>query len=56
MDIETSHIVKNLVPNEPVVITKVQRLTTDRGALLVPGSKQINKMEDFELITWLVVR
>jgi superfamily II DNA or RNA helicase len=33
-----------------------QRLTTDRGALLVPRSKQLDKMEDFELITWLIVR
>jgi hypothetical protein len=33
-----------------------QRLTTDRGALLVPRSKQLDKMEDFELITWLILR
>lgn len=34
----------------------IHRLTTDRGALLVPKSKQLNEMEDFELVTWLVVR
>jgi len=32
------------------------RLTTDRGAVLIPITKQINEMEDFELITWLIVR
>ncbi|MCU0289424.1 MAG: SWF/SNF helicase family protein, partial [Acidobacteria bacterium] len=33
-----------------------QRLTSDRGALLIPKSKQLNEMEDFELVTWLIVR
>ena len=32
------------------------KLTTDRGAVLIPITKQINEMEDFELITWLIVR
>lgn len=33
-----------------------QKLTTDRGALLVPKSKQINDMDNFELVTWLVIK
>jgi len=33
-----------------------QKLTSDRGALLIPKTKQLNEMEDFELITWLIVR
>ena len=33
-----------------------QKLVSDRGALLIPTHKQINEMNDFELITWLVVR
>ena len=33
-----------------------QKLISDRGALLIPISKQLNEMEDFELITWLIVR
>ena len=32
------------------------KLTSDRGAVLIPKSKQISEMEDFELITWLIVR
>jgi superfamily II DNA or RNA helicase len=32
------------------------KLTTDRGALLIPSSKQINDTDDFELITWLVIK
>ena len=33
-----------------------QRLTSDRGALLIPSTKQLNEMENFELVTWLIVR
>jgi len=33
-----------------------QKLTSDRGALLIPRAKQLNEIEDFELITWLIVR
>jgi ERCC4-related helicase len=33
-----------------------QKLTTDRGALLIPKSKQINDMNNFELVTWLIIR
>ncbi len=32
------------------------KLTTDRGAVLIPKSKQVSEMEDFELVTWLIVR
>jgi hypothetical protein len=31
-------------------------LINDRGAILIPKSKQVNEMKDFELITWLIVR
>lgn len=33
-----------------------QKLTSDRGALLIPKSKQINDLENFELVTWLIVK
>ena len=33
-----------------------QRLFTDRGALLIPKSKQVNDMTNFELITWLIIK
>lgn len=33
-----------------------QKLTSDRGALVIPKTKQLNEMADFELITWLIVR
>ncbi len=32
------------------------KLTTDRGALLIPKSKQVNDMNNFELVTWLVIK
>lgn len=32
------------------------KLTSDRGALLIPETKQINNLQSFELITWLVLR
>jgi hypothetical protein len=32
------------------------KLTSDRSAVLIPRAKQISEMEDFELITWLVIR
>ena len=33
-----------------------QKLTTDRGALLIPKSKQVSDMNNFELVTWLVIK
>ncbi len=33
-----------------------QKLLTDRSALIIPKAKQINEMDNFELITWLVLR
>lgn len=33
-----------------------QKLTTDRGAVLVPKSKQVTESEQFDLITWLVIK
>jgi hypothetical protein len=32
------------------------KLTTDRGALLIPKSKQANSIDKFELVTWLVIK
>ena len=32
------------------------KLTADRGAMLIPQTQQINEVEDFELITWLILR
>ncbi len=32
-----------------------QKLTTDRGAVLLPKSKQASEAEQFELVTWLVI-
>ncbi|HBM15391.1 MAG TPA: ATP-dependent helicase [Lentisphaeria bacterium] len=53
-----SDLLKKAV-NEIVHVFKKKsniKLTSDRGALLIPKSKQINEMEDFELITWLVIK
>jgi len=34
-----------------------QKITgNDRGALLIPKSKRINEMDNFELVTWLVIK
>ncbi|MBE2189433.1 MAG: SWF/SNF helicase family protein, partial [Candidatus Kapabacteria bacterium] len=34
-----------------------QKLTgTDRGALLIPKSKRINEKDNFELVTWLIIK
>ncbi len=33
-----------------------QKLTSDRGALLIPTPKQLYNMENFELVTWLVIK
>ena len=32
-----------------------QKLTSDRSALLIPQSKQVNDLDNFELVTWLVI-
>ena len=32
------------------------RLTTDRSAVIIPRENQINDLESFELVTWLIVR
>lgn len=32
------------------------KLTSDRGSLLIPKEKQVNNLNDFELITWLVIK
>ena len=33
-----------------------QKLTMDRGALLIPQSKQVHEINNFELVTWLVIK
>ena len=33
-----------------------QKLTMDRGAMLIPQSRQIHETNNFELITWLVIK
>jgi len=34
-----------------------QKITgNDRGALLIPISKRINEADNFELVTWLVIK
>lgn len=33
-----------------------QKLLSDRSALIIPTAKQINAMDNFEIITWLIVR
>jgi len=33
-----------------------QKLTSDRGALLIPKSKQASEANNFELVTWLVIK
>lgn len=33
-----------------------QKLTMDRGALLIPQAKQVSEMNNFELVTWLVIK
>jgi SNF2 family DNA or RNA helicase len=33
-----------------------QKLITDRSAVLIPVAKQVSEMDDFELITWLVIQ
>lgn len=33
-----------------------QKLTVDRGALLIPSAKQINEINNFELVTWLIIK
>ena len=32
------------------------RLTSDRGGLLIPPMKQLQDMDNFELVTWIIVR
>ena len=34
----------------------IRKLTIDRGALLIPASKQINEINNFELVTWLIIK
>lgn len=53
-----SDLLKKAV-NEIVKIFKkrsFKKLTTQRDALIIPSSKQVNELKDFELITWLIVR
>jgi ERCC4-related helicase len=45
--------------NEIVQVFKKReniKLISDRGAMLIPKTKQFNEINDFELITWLIIR
>ena len=45
--------------NEIISIFKKRanvKLTTDRSAVLIPKSKQISEMNNFELVTWLIIK
>ena len=44
---EISRVFKKRVNNQ---------LTSNRGALLMPKSKQVDDMSDFELVTWLIIK
>ena len=33
-----------------------EKLTFDRNAVIAPVEKQVNKLSDFELITWLIIK
>jgi len=52
----------NLLQKAVAEITRIfkkrslQKLTTDRGALLAPLAQQINETQDFELVTWLIIK
>lgn len=53
-----SGLLKNAVSEIIRVFKKrtTQKLFTDRGALLIPKSKQVNDLNNFELITWLIIK
>ncbi len=53
-----SELLKKAVSEITSVYKKrsVGKLTLDRNAVLAPKDKQINKVSDFELITWLVIK
>ena len=45
--------------SQPETVNKPssQKITgNDRGALLIPKSKRINETNNFELVTWLVIK
>ncbi len=55
---EYSKLLKKAV-TEVVAIFKKKgkiKLTTDRAAQLTPKAKQINELNDFELVTWLIIK
>ena len=33
-----------------------QKVISDRSGLIIPQSKQINEVNNFELVTWLVIK
>ncbi|MBW6485971.1 MAG: ATP-dependent helicase [Syntrophobacterales bacterium] len=51
-------LLKKAVAEIIIVFKKrgAQKLLSDRSALIIPRSKQINEIDNFELITWLVLR
>jgi hypothetical protein len=34
----------------------LHKLTADRGGLLMPIARQLDQMQDFELVTWLIIK
>ncbi len=56
MDAYANLLKKGIEAIKSLFQKKVQtQLTTHRGATLIPIQNQINEMDDFELITWLVI-
>jgi SNF2 family DNA or RNA helicase len=55
---EYSKLLKQAVDEISKVFKKrsSQKLVSERGALLVPKSKQVNELDNFELVTWLVIK
>jgi len=55
---EYTELLKKAV-NEIIRIFKKRgnlKLTSDRGALLIPPAKHLHNIDSFELVTWLIVR
>jgi ERCC4-related helicase len=57
MDVYTN-LLKTAIDEISRVFKKkvTQKLTTERGAILLPKSKQVNEDTKFDLITWLVIK
>lgn len=54
-----SELLKNAVDQISKVFDKrsYQKITgSDRGGILIPGNKRINELNDFEIVTWLIIK